>query len=97
METLSTFKPDFETYKEIFMKLAYKSENSSDHQTQNGFTRRILLSEWVKYSVHLNWQDEVVRSSLVSLMFEIASTVEHSFSDYECMLGEQRQLISPAM
>jgi len=41
----------------------------------------------------LNLQDEVVRSSLVSLVFAISSKIEYSFQDYEHLLGEKKQLI----
>jgi hypothetical protein len=44
--------------------------------------------------MHLNLEDEVVRSSIVSLAFEIAGHIEPSYDDYEHLLGEKRQLIS---
>jgi len=47
----------------------------------------------VKFSLQLNLQDEVVRSSLVSLVFAISSKIEYSFQDYEHLLGEKKQLI----
>jgi hypothetical protein len=62
-----------------------------------GFLRRAILGEWVKYSMHLNLQDEVTRSGLVSLIFEIAGNLDYSYSDYDFLLGEGRQLIQPSM
>ena len=86
---MSSFTPDFETYKQIWLNLSNRPEKATSEQHEGGFIRRALLGEWVKYSVHLDLQDEVVRSCLVSLIFEIAGNVEYSYSDYEHLLGEK--------
>ena len=66
----------------------------NDDKSMFGFTRRAIISEWIKYSTHLNLQDEVIRSSLVSFLLEIVGNIEFSYDDYEFMLGEHRQLIN---
>ena len=59
-----------------------------------GFNRRAILGEWIRFSLQLNLEDEVIRNSVVSLIFEMASKIEFSYSDYEFLLGEGKQLIT---
>jgi hypothetical protein len=85
-EILQSLTPDFEAYRAIFISLCHMRE--PDQAFCLGFTRRAVLGEWIKFSVHLELQDVVVRSQMVSLIFEMASNLEASFNDYEYLLGE---------
>ena len=61
---------------------------------QVGFTRRAILGEWLKFSMQLNVQDEVVRKNLTGLCFELISKIEYSYTDYEHLLKRRTQLLS---
>jgi len=72
------------------------TENSklAESNKSIGFNRRAILGEWVRFSLQLNLEDEVIRNSVVSLIFDMACKIEYSYSDYEYLLGEGKQLIT---
>lgn len=90
MDCLVALIPEFETYKQICINLVMMPEPDSEiHISKKiGFTRRAILGEWLKFSLHLNLEDEVIRSGVVSLIFEMTSKIDFSYNDYEFMLGE---------
>ena len=61
---------------------------------QEGFSRRAILGEWVKFSLQLNTQEETIRQSLITLCFELISRVEYSYADYEHLLRQGKQQIT---
>lgn len=88
--------PEFEVYKQICIRLTLIPEppKSKDQSRDIGFCRRAIFGEWIRFSLQLNLEDEVIRNSVVSLIFEMSSNVEMSFNDYEHLLGEGKQLIT---
>lgn len=77
---MEKFAPSFEDYRAIFECLIAEED-------------RLLLAEWVKFSLQLAVEDEVTRRNLVSLMFAFIGQVEHSFADYVALLKPGRYLI----
>ena len=55
--------------------------------------QRLILSEWLKFSLQLNVDDVTTRSSLTNLLFRFVSETQHSFKDYEHLLARKRQLL----
>jgi hypothetical protein len=53
---------------------------------------RLLISEWVKFSLQLHIEDEVTRRNIVSLMFSYISEIETSYDDYQFLLKPQKML-----
>ena len=96
LENLGELIPEFEVYKQICFSLIMMPE-AAEHvgsAKKIGFNRRAILGEWIRFSLQLNLEDEVIRNSVVSLIFEMASKIEFSYSDYEYLLGEGRQLLT---
>lgn len=89
VEGLQELIPEFDVYKQIFVRLKQRKSQHSETQTP-GLVNRAILSEWVKYALHLNLSDEVVRNQIVSLIFESAANIEPTFADYEHLLGEKK-------
>lgn len=95
LENLGELIPEFEVYKQICVNLVMMPEpNIEDLSKKIGFNRRAILGEWIRFSLQLNLEDEVIRNSVVSLIFEMASKIEFSYNDYEFLLGEGKQLLS---
>ena len=61
VDGLQALIPDFDLYKQVFWKIKSRKTEISATQTP-GFVNRAILSEWVKYALHLNLEDEVVRN-----------------------------------
>lgn len=106
LDALERILPEFREYRAITLALCHMDEPDLPQidpsvekiwpypEGQQGFTRRAILGEWIKFSIQLNVEDEVVRKSLTSLCFELVRRVEYSFSDYEHLLRPRRQLIT---
>ena len=107
VERLDEIVPEFDEYRRIIMAiLALKEDNlpkiSSFNETQIkpypagqvGFTRRAILGEMVKFSLHLNHSDETIRNNLISLFFLLISKIEYSYADYEHLLRSRRLMIT---
>lgn len=95
LENLGELIPEFEVYKQICVNLVMMPEpDIEDLSKKIGFNRRAILGEWIRFSLQLNLEDEVIRNSVVSLIFEMASKIEFSYNDYEFLLGEGKQLLS---
>jgi len=106
-EFLESIVPEFEEYRRMVMAIVtLKEENlpMNASVTENkikpypvgqiGFTRRAILGEMIKFSMHLNLRDETVRNNLVSLFFNLISNIDHSFSDYEHLLRTRKFMIT---
>ena len=105
LDALERILPEFREYRAITFAICHMDEPDLPQidpavekiwpypEGQQGFTRRAILGEWIKFSIQLNVEDEVVRKSLTSLCFELVRRVEYSFSDYEHLLRQKQQLI----
>ena len=93
--------PEIDRYKTILYAIAEMPEKGhpvvsraikDDKETkphpkgEEGFTRRAILGEWVKFSLQMDIKEETIRQNLISLCFELISRVEYSYSDYEHLL-----------
>lgn len=67
MEKLDDILPDFDDYQRIFNY--FLTELPPDSKTGSNQENRLILSEWLKFSLQLNIQDETIRNDLSSLIF----------------------------
>lgn len=104
---LDSIIPAFDEYRKIILAVinlkehdlpknaATAESNISPYpQGQVGFTRRAILGELVKFSMHLNHRDEMVRNQIVSLFFQLISDIDHSFNDYEHLMRTRKFMIT---
>lgn len=105
---LESVVPQFDEYRRIvnaivhleednLPKEASKAESNINPYPQNqvGFTRRAILGELVKFSMHLNHRDEMVRNQIVSMFFQLISDIDHSYSDYQHLLKSKFMIKQP--
>jgi hypothetical protein len=62
IEALESMMIDYETYNDILEMLVSKDDSD-----------RMIVGEWVKFSLQLPIEEEVVRRNLVTLMFNFIS------------------------
>lgn len=106
LDKLQEIVPEYEDYRKITFALANmeeaclpvvdpKVETIKPYpKGQVGFTRRAILGEWMKFSLQLNIQDEIIRKNLTTLCFELIGKIEYSFTDYEHLLKKKTQLLN---
>ena len=61
---------------------------------QIGFSRRAILGEWIKFSLQMNTQDDIIRSNLTTLCFDMIGKINYSYTDYEHLLKHKTQLLN---
>ena len=87
LKTLEKLVPDIDNYKSIYNHILNElPPNFESHFQQN----RLILSEWLKFSLQLNVEDEDIKNAVVSLMFDFAGQLQHSFVDYQHLLKGKR-------
>ena len=105
LDRLEEIVPEYDDYRKITFALAEMEEDnlpfidpkeekiSPYPRGQVGFTRRAILGEWMKFSLQMNIQDEIIRKNLTTLCFELISKIEYSYADYEHLLKKQTQML----
>ena len=105
LDRLEEIVPEYDDYRKITFALADMEEDnlpfidpkeekiSPYPRGQVGFTRRAILGEWMKFSLQMNIQDEIIRKNLTTLCFELISKIEYSYADYEHLLKKQTQML----
>ena len=54
---------------------------------------RLILSEWVKFSLQINVEEVTTRNNLLHLLQDYIGQINHSFKDYQHLLAFKRQLL----
>ena len=105
LDRIEEIIPEYDDYRKITFALANmeepdlpqidpKAEKISPYPSgQVGFTRRAILGEWIKFSLQMNIQDEIIRKNLTTLCFELIGKIEYSYADYEHLLKKKTQLL----
>ena len=85
-----SFSIDYNMEEPDLPQIDPKAEKISPYPSgQVGFTRRAILGEWIKFSLQMNIQDEIIRKNLTTLCFELIGKIEYSYADYEHLLKKQ--------
>lgn len=66
--------PEFDEYQTIFTHIL------------NNIPNRHILSEWLKFSLQVNYLDQTIRNNLLSLFYNFIGEIKHSFADYKHLL-----------
>jgi hypothetical protein len=82
--------PDLEDFKTIFEHFVSGLPPDAEGTMQNA---RLILSEWIKFCLNLNIEDEDTRNTLIGLMFDFTSQIHHSYVDYKYLLKNKEMLI----
>ena len=106
LDRLNEILPEYDMYRQILFAIAMMPEPALPHisakeneikpypKGQHGFARRAILGEWVKFSLQMNIQEEIIRQNLVTLCFELISKIDYSYADYEHLLRQKKQLLT---
>lgn len=57
---------------------------------------RPALAEWLKFSLQLNIEDETTRLNLTNFLFSFVAEIQHTFADYEHLLGNGKFILRGA-
>ena len=55
---------------------------------------RLILSEWLKFSIQLNCREETTRNSLLSFLQNLIQTTYNSFEDYKYLLKDKKFILN---
>ena len=107
LDFLDSIVPEFDEYRTILYAIVNLKEqnlpkNAATTESkikpypanQIGFTRRAILGEIIKFSLHLNHRDETIRNHLISMIFQLIGKIEYSYSDYEHLLRARKLMIN---
>ena len=78
---MESIMPEFDDYQVVFQ---YILEHVED---------RHILSEWLKFSLQVNFLDQTIRNNLVSLIFSFIGEIKHSYRDYRHLLKFENSII----
>ena len=90
LNTLEEIVPDIDNYKSIFNYILNELPPNKVNYFQYN---RQILSEWIKFALQLNVEDEDIKNAIVSLMFDFAGQLQHSFVDYKHLLKGNKLII----
>ena len=89
-EHIDKIIPEFTEYQTIF---DFFSELEPNLDSGSNFENRLILSEWLKFSLQLNFLDETIRNDLVNLIINFIGEIKHSFNDYKYHLMKRRMIL----
>lgn len=83
-----SFDIQFADYFQIFNH--FLNDLPPNPSTGKTCENRMILGEWMKFSLQLNYKDETIRNELINLMFSFVGQTFHTYEDYKYLLKGRR-------